>query len=399
MTPLAWYRRTGADPPFGDPRRAHGTRFEGYYWRLTDAAAGRVAIVLCGVCRDAAGPWAVVALAAQPGGLVRSRIEPLARGVVRACSACAAGVVLRGSADAAARRPRAGRAARRRASRTAVVAAARLRRDRGRRRSSPGCRSTGIRTCSAARVDGGRAGERRRRRRCYAEKNWGPRFTEHWWWGQAQGFAGADACVAFAGGARRWAARRRGRRAGRGPRAAPGAAVRARAARGGRGRLAGPRPLRALVGRDRGRGRGRAGGPAGPGARASGEVEPRSQQYLAGRLRATSAAAGGGSVFAAESSAGAGLRARGACRQRASARRAATVSGSAPTSRSNGPITRPQRLQPQPRRARRPGRRAPRRPASRGRPRPARPSARTATRTVPALVPGAEVVRRRRARG
>ena len=73
MTPLTAYRRTGADPPFGDPRRAHGTRFEGYYWRITDAAAGRVAIALCGVCRDAAGPWAIVALAAHPGGLVRSR--------------------------------------------------------------------------------------------------------------------------------------------------------------------------------------------------------------------------------------------------------------------------------------------------------------------------------------
>ena len=34
----------------------------------------------------------------------------------------------------------------------------------------------------------------------YAEKNWGPAFTEHWWWGQAQGFPDADACVAFAGG-------------------------------------------------------------------------------------------------------------------------------------------------------------------------------------------------------
>ena len=34
----------------------------------------------------------------------------------------------------------------------------------------------------------------------YAEKNWGPRFTEHWWWGQAQAFEGTDACVAFAGG-------------------------------------------------------------------------------------------------------------------------------------------------------------------------------------------------------
>ena len=78
MTPLSAYRRTGADPPFGDLRRAHGTRFEGYYWRLTDAPAGRVAIALCGVCRDARGPWAVVALASHPGGLVRSAVVPSA---------------------------------------------------------------------------------------------------------------------------------------------------------------------------------------------------------------------------------------------------------------------------------------------------------------------------------
>ncbi len=35
----------------------------------------------------------------------------------------------------------------------------------------------------------------------YAEKNWGRGgFPEAWWWGQAQGFADSDACVAFAGG-------------------------------------------------------------------------------------------------------------------------------------------------------------------------------------------------------
>src|SRR5829696_4259749 len=34
---LARYRRAGADPPFGDPARDHGARFEGYYWRMTDA--------------------------------------------------------------------------------------------------------------------------------------------------------------------------------------------------------------------------------------------------------------------------------------------------------------------------------------------------------------------------
>jgi HEAT repeat protein len=65
------YRRTGADPPFGDPRRAHGVAFEGCYWRLTDATAGRVAIVLCGVCRAPDGVWALVALAGHPHEDVR----------------------------------------------------------------------------------------------------------------------------------------------------------------------------------------------------------------------------------------------------------------------------------------------------------------------------------------
>src|SRR5215210_7752740 len=75
---LEAYRRSGADPPFGDPRRAHGVAFEGYYWRFTDAAAGSVVIVLCGVTIDATGPWAVVALAAHPEGIVRSSLVPVA---------------------------------------------------------------------------------------------------------------------------------------------------------------------------------------------------------------------------------------------------------------------------------------------------------------------------------
>src|SRR5918998_1146376 len=66
------YRGAGADWPFGDPRRAHGVAMEGYYWRLWDGASGRSVMALCGVCRAADGsPWAVVALAAHPGGLVR----------------------------------------------------------------------------------------------------------------------------------------------------------------------------------------------------------------------------------------------------------------------------------------------------------------------------------------
>ncbi len=109
MTPLSSYRRTGADLPFGDPRRAHGTRFEGYYWRLTEAA-GRVAIVLCGVCRDAAGPWAIVALATSDG-LVRSRIESLAEVSFSGLGVRAGRVALRLRVGAS-RGPRAGCSAR-----------------------------------------------------------------------------------------------------------------------------------------------------------------------------------------------------------------------------------------------------------------------------------------------
>jgi hypothetical protein len=68
---LAAYRRTGADPPFGDPARAHGVGMEGYYWRLTDHAAGRVVVAICGVAQAGDGPWAMVILAAHPGGFVR----------------------------------------------------------------------------------------------------------------------------------------------------------------------------------------------------------------------------------------------------------------------------------------------------------------------------------------
>ncbi len=190
MTPLAWYRRTGADPPFGDPRRAHGTRFEGYYWRLT--GPDRVTIVLCGVCRDATGPWAIVALASSDG-MVRSRLEPLAdvsfSGLeVRAGSSL--------SASAASLRVDLGPDARLEL------------RFEGRREwggvfggIGPAQVVPGLPQYWHPWLLGGRVvGSGWDGAAVYAEKNWGPRFTEHWWWGQAQGFPGADACVAFAGG-------------------------------------------------------------------------------------------------------------------------------------------------------------------------------------------------------
>jgi hypothetical protein len=193
VTPLSAYRRTGADPPFGDPRRAHGTRFEGYYWRLTDAAAGRVAIALCGVCRDATGAWAVVALAFSDG-LVRSRIEPVAEVSFDALGV-RAGSSLSGSADAL---------------RVDLGPDARLELRieesmdwprRGFGGTGPAQLVPGLPQYWHPHLLGARVvGSGWDGAEVYAEKNWGPRFTEHWWWGQAQGFPGVDACVAFAGG-------------------------------------------------------------------------------------------------------------------------------------------------------------------------------------------------------
>lgn len=66
------YRSTGADVPFGDPVPTHGCEMEGWFWRLTDAASGRVVVALCSVNRNPDGDWATVAVALHPGGVVRS---------------------------------------------------------------------------------------------------------------------------------------------------------------------------------------------------------------------------------------------------------------------------------------------------------------------------------------
>jgi hypothetical protein len=300
---LEAYRRTGAEPPFGDPRRAHGVQFEGYYWRFTDAGAGRVVIVLCGVSRDAAGTWAVVALAAHPGGLVRSRVVPVARADPSGLGV-EAGDVLHGTdsslrvdlgpdarLDVALPRPWPRRA-------FGGIGPAQI---------VPGLPQYWHPHLLGARVAGeARLGETTvdlSGATAYAEKNWGPAFTEHWWWGQAQGFPGADACVAFAGG-----------RIALGPvRGAPTAVVVALEDRVLR--LAPPfARMTAAVGAGGWRVRGRSalhtveiegeavGTPAVlpvpvPGRR---EVTDRSHQYLAGRLR-VELRRGRRTVFAGES--------------------------------------------------------------------------------------------------
>jgi hypothetical protein len=220
---LRAYRRTGADPIFGDPRGYHGVAMEGYFWRLTQPATGEVVIVIAAVCRDAdGGRWGLATLAAHPGGAVHAATLP--------------------DAEADPRRLwlRLGREGR-----TVLEASAdRLRADLGpgaqidvafehARGWPPRSVFGGIGVAHAVpglsqywhphllhavarggaliggrpiALDGASA---------YAEKNWGAAgMPEQWFWGQAHGFEREDVCVAFAGG-----------RAGVGPLHVPAAAL------------------------------------------------------------------------------------------------------------------------------------------------------------------------------
>src|SRR3954469_9632959 len=198
---LAAYRRTGADPPFADPAAAHGVGMEGYFWRFTDVAAGRVVIAICGACRAPDGPWALVAVGAHPGGFQRWEVVPhcelsrgglgiRAGGALYADERCVrvriAGAALDATIEPVTPWPR--------RSLGALGVAHRV--------SGLGQywhphlllgRTTGSAILGGAVVplDGATA---------YAEKNWGSAFAGHWWWGQAHGFADGATCVAFAGG-------------------------------------------------------------------------------------------------------------------------------------------------------------------------------------------------------
>ena len=200
---LAAYRRTGADPPFGDPLPAHGVGLEGYYWRITDPAAGRVVMVLCGVAAGPGGPWATVALAAHPDGVLRSALTPTAVTDPHRLGVTA-GDVLAGDEERL--RVDLGEGAR-------LDVALRERRGWPRRAFGgigpaqvvPGLPQYWHPHLLGARVEGtarrsGSATVDLEGATAYAEKNWGAAFAGHWWWGQAQGFADPGLCVAFAGG-------------------------------------------------------------------------------------------------------------------------------------------------------------------------------------------------------
>lgn len=199
---LDTYRRSGADPPFGDPRRAHGIELEGYYWRLTDAAAGRVVIAIGAVCIGPGGRWGLVGLASHPGGFVRwaqtetAHADPARLGVVAgdALSASAEALQIDLGPDARLDVRFADRHEwPRRAFGTLGPAHALPGLPQYWHPHMLGARVQGEATLGGERVDLAGA-------TAYAEKNWGPSFSDHWWWGQAQGFSDPEACVAFAGG-------------------------------------------------------------------------------------------------------------------------------------------------------------------------------------------------------
>jgi hypothetical protein len=223
---LDTYRATGADLPFGDPRRPHGVAMEGWFWRITAPEQGVVIVVLAGVNRDRDGrAWGTVGLAAHPGGFSRAiAVDDAA--VVDGTGAIRIGNALRSVAGSDPKTDLQRPATKLRAdahagsvavdlgddARLEVVLEAlgrwprRLFGGLGAAQAIPGLSQYWHPWLLRARVRGTAMIDGREidldGAVAYAEKNWSNGgFPETWWWGQAHGFADdPDACVAFAGG-------------------------------------------------------------------------------------------------------------------------------------------------------------------------------------------------------
>jgi hypothetical protein len=177
---------------------------EGYFWRFSDPASGRVVVALCGVTRTEGETWATVALAGHPGGFLRSAdVRPAGADPIR-LGAWAGDGAFRADADGV--RVDLGPDAQldvricdprpwpRRAFGGLGAAQAVPGLDQYWHPHLLGGRASGVAIIGDAQLDLDGF-------RVYAEKNWGAGgFPGRWWWGQAHGFARPEACVAFAGG-------------------------------------------------------------------------------------------------------------------------------------------------------------------------------------------------------
>ena len=195
------FRASGADLPGGDPRPSHGAEMEGYFWRITHAATGRVVVALCGINRHPDGDWATVAMASHPE-------EWVARAAVGAAAASPNELrVTAGNALQATDRSldvdlgpdmqlhvkfehvmgwplRLGGGG--------IFSAVPFLNQYWHPHMLGGLVSGSV-TIGGTRTDLEGA-------TVYAEKNWGRGFPLSWWWGQAHGFSRPDLCVAFTGG-------------------------------------------------------------------------------------------------------------------------------------------------------------------------------------------------------
>lgn len=199
---LAAYRAQGADPPFGDPRRAHSVGMEGYYWRITEPRSGTVVVALCGVSQARDGPWGTAALAAHPGGFLREGITETAEAATAGLGVVAPGVLRAGSDRLELRLGEDARLEARFDERCEWPH--RAFGGLGLAQSVPGLGQYWHPHLLGARVTGRALLEGREvdltGATAYGEKNWGAAFPRRWWWGQAHGFDDRDTCVAFAGG-------------------------------------------------------------------------------------------------------------------------------------------------------------------------------------------------------
>ena len=199
----AAYRASGATLPYGDLLAAHGVAMEGYFWRVTDAASGRVVIALIGVNRDTDGEhWSTLGLAGHPGGFLSVDAHPEGFADPGRLTVSAGGAF---AADERRVRVDLGPQAK-----LELTVADPLGWPRRRFGGSSGFQSVpGLNQYWHPWLLGGRASGRATLgdevwdftdAEVYGEKNWGREgFPDSWWWGQAQGF-GDGACVAFAGG-------------------------------------------------------------------------------------------------------------------------------------------------------------------------------------------------------